>query len=190
MVSGVPIVYLYLRKKEEHCQRRRKQKRDTEAKSITYLVPIFTKFQALMERFMTMECLAESAHPFYSQTNEALNQSVAKYAPKHKNYSKSPSWKCRVSFAAGVHSVSLKGFVSTYCERVGTDMNFATKVFLERRNNEHINKAAYLIKLSVKRKRSRGKKLKQKEAFKSEQNETRYHLRINISGDKLRRKNK
>ena len=52
-------------------------------------------------------------------------------------------------------------------------MNFATKVFLERRNNEHINKAAYLIKLSVKRKRSRGKKLKQKEAFKSERNETK-----------------
>jgi hypothetical protein len=67
----------------------------------------------------------------------------------------------------------MKGFVSSYCERVGIKTNSATKSFLERRNNEHINKAAYLKKLSVKRKRSRGKKLKQKESFKSERKETK-----------------
>jgi hypothetical protein len=136
-------------------------------------LPMYEKCTALMSRFITRECLAESAHPYHSQTNEALNQSVATYAPKHKNYSKTPSLKCRVSFAAGVHSVSMKGFVSSYCERVGIKTNSATKSFLERRNNEHINKAAYLKKLSVKRKRSRGKKLKQKEAFKSERKETK-----------------
>jgi hypothetical protein len=129
---------------------------------------MFAKCTALMARFITRECLAESAHPFHSQTNEALNQSVATYAPKHMNYSKTPSLKCRVSFAAGVHSVSMKGFVSTYCERVGIDMNGATRSFLGRCNNKHINKAAYLKKLLVKRKRSSGKKLKQKEAFKNE----------------------
>jgi hypothetical protein len=66
-----------------------------------------------------------------------------------------------VSFAAGVHSVSKKGFVSTYCESVGIDMNFATKSFLERHTIYTINKAAHEKTLSVKRKRSRGKKLKQ-----------------------------
>jgi hypothetical protein len=34
--------------------------------------------------------LSETAHPLDSQTNEALNQSVVTYAPKHKNYSKTP----------------------------------------------------------------------------------------------------
>jgi hypothetical protein len=83
----------------------------------------------------------------------------------------------------------MKGFVGTYCESVGIDMNFATKAFLERRNIKTINKAAYEMTLSVKRKRSAQREETQTERILQERwkgNKTRYHLQISISGDESR----
>ena len=44
-------------------------------------------------------------HDWSTQINEAMNQSVASYAPKNKTYSKSTSLLCRVHIAAAVQII-------------------------------------------------------------------------------------
>jgi hypothetical protein len=101
-------------------------------------LPMYNTVVALIGRFLTKECLSECCHPHDSQLNEALNTSVASYAPKHKDFSTSTSLKCRVAFAAGAHSVTLKGVVSMYCELVGIDMTVARHIFLRQQTNRTV----------------------------------------------------
>ena len=63
---------------------------------------LYTQLQEALAEFQTPERLEESAHPFDTQTNEAMNTAVAKYAPKHKTYATSTSLKNRVNIAVGV----------------------------------------------------------------------------------------
>ena len=52
--------------------------------------------------YITKEMLSMLNHNFDTQKNEALNNSVAAYAPKSKTYSMTSSLECRVGLAAGV----------------------------------------------------------------------------------------
>jgi hypothetical protein len=130
-------------------------------------LPMYKTVVALIGRFLTKECLSECCHPHDSQLNEALNSSVASYAPKHKDFSTSTSLKCRVAFAAGAHSVTLKGLVSMYCELVGIDMTFARQTFFTSANKQNSYHSNYKTIPRNKRKRAAGKKEKQKVAFKA-----------------------
>jgi hypothetical protein len=112
---------------------------------------------------------------------------VESYAPEHKDFSTSTSLKCRVAFAAGAHSVTLKGVVSMYCKLVGIDMTFARHTFLRQQTEttftSHSN---YDKQPATKRKRAAGKKEKQKVAFKAKKKDkkdgTEYLSGIRLNG--------
>ena len=52
--------------------------------------------------FITRKNIEMLCHPYDTQKNEAMNTSVASYAPKNKTYSLTDSLQCRVAIAAGV----------------------------------------------------------------------------------------
>ena len=52
--------------------------------------------------YITIEALRQVNHPWTTQKNEAMNTSVAAFAPKGKTYSMTNSLLTRVSIAAGI----------------------------------------------------------------------------------------
>ena len=63
--------------------------------------------------YITREALQQLHHPWHTQRNEAMNQSVSAFAPKGKTYSLSTSLDSRVGIAAGVRNVGYKTLWST-----------------------------------------------------------------------------
>jgi hypothetical protein len=51
-------------------------------------------------------------HPFDTQTNEALNQAIAKVAPKSVCYSSTTSLNARIALVIGVHNLGHLPFFS------------------------------------------------------------------------------
>ena len=58
-----------------------------------------------LARFLVPEMMGMLQHDWSTQINEAMNQSVASYAPKNKTYSKSTSLLVRVNIAAAVQII-------------------------------------------------------------------------------------
>ena len=63
--------------------------------------------------FITHAMMSVLHHTYGTQKNEALNNSVATYAPKSKTYSLTNSLHCRVSIAAGLQIIGYEAF--WYC---------------------------------------------------------------------------
>jgi len=89
------------------------------------------------EPFTSEERLRESLHCYSTQKNEAMNNSVAKYAPKTRTYSTTMALTNRVMIAIGTSNL---GYV-TFWERVFTDldliMNTDTRSFLFGKDQNH-----------------------------------------------------
>ena len=60
--------------------------------------------------FVTHEMMAMLHHKYDTQKNEALNNSVAAYAPKSRVYSLTNSLLCRISIVAGVQTLGYEVF--------------------------------------------------------------------------------
>ena len=131
---------------------------------------MYDKVKELTNHFFTEARLRESSHPFDSQINEALNNSVAKYAPKNRNFSRTKSLLCRIAFCVGVHGTDINTFISRFPH---IHINGATRLFLERRANRTKYKSEQQRRLSTKKKRSIEKKMKQKKAFEDDKKERR-----------------
>jgi len=66
---------------------------------------LFVHLQTVMGTYMTEEKLRQLHHGYSTQGNEAMNQSVASYAPKTKTYSTTMSLHNRVKMAASIQIV-------------------------------------------------------------------------------------
>ena len=62
---------------------------------------LHTEITQEMKRFLTREMLLQLNHPYSTQSNEAMNTSVAALAPKGKHYPSTDSLKTRIGIAAG-----------------------------------------------------------------------------------------
>ena len=65
-----------------------------------------------VEPYTIEDRLIESLHTFESQTNEAVNSVIAKYAPKDRTYSSTMSLSNRISIVIGIHNDGYQAFWS------------------------------------------------------------------------------
>ena len=75
---------------------------------------LYQQMRDAYEPFTNEERLRESLHSYSTQKNEAMNNSVAKYAPKTRTYSTTMALTNRVMIAIGTSNL---GYV-TFWERV------------------------------------------------------------------------
>jgi len=69
-------------------------------------------------------------HPFDTQTNESINQSIANVAPKSVCYFGTNSLNSRISLVVGLHNLGYHDFFSKLFEALGISMP----------NNDHLSK--------------------------------------------------
>jgi hypothetical protein len=66
---------------------------------------VYKQIVDALKPYITKEALSQLAHPWHTQRNEAMNQSVSAFAPKGRTYSLTASLDCRVALAAGTQIV-------------------------------------------------------------------------------------
>ena len=68
---------------------------------------VYDQLLTLYKPYITPEALKMIAHPFSTQTNEAMNKSVSAFVPKGKMFSWTESLDTRVGIAAKIWESSL-----------------------------------------------------------------------------------
>ena len=71
---------------------------------------VYNEIMHAIQPYLSDECLRQLHHPYHTQRNEALNKSVATYAPKHKTFSLTESLTTRVAIAAGTQILGYHDF--------------------------------------------------------------------------------
>jgi hypothetical protein len=99
--------------------------------------------KSLAAKLLTDERLRESHHPYNSQTNEALNNMIAKFAPKNRDYSQTISLRARVAMAICIHSVGLEAFLERLSDRMGFASNTSSLLFFVKRDKQRQYKSEY-----------------------------------------------
>ena len=84
---------------------------------------LYDQITAAMAPYLTDTNLCMLSHPWSTQKNEAMNTSVASYAPKSKNFAGTISLKTRVGIAAGVQSLGYLKFWTRVFDELGLEMD-------------------------------------------------------------------
>ena len=101
--------------------------------------------------------IEESQHTGDTQTNEALNQSIAKYAPKNKFLGSTMALTHRVNVAVGVHNLGNQTFYQSIYTELELNMCFVTRGYLHRKDDKNEKRRKQQRKHGVKKKRNRVK---------------------------------
>ena len=80
---------------------------------------LYTTMKEIWEKYTSDELLFESHHTYDSQTNEALNHSMACRAPKTRTFSLSLSLEHRMMVCIGEHNVGLQSYWSEVFSNLG-----------------------------------------------------------------------
>jgi hypothetical protein len=94
-------------------------------------------------------------HPFDTQTNEALNQAIAKVVPKSVCYSSTISLNMRIALVIGIHNMGHLPFFREYFRAVGVDMGRTLMYFLHKKQDRKEQKRNYQKQVTSKVKRSK-----------------------------------
>ena len=106
--------------------------------------------------YIEEEMLKQLQHSFSTQRNEAMNQSVASYAPKGKTYSLTDSLDTRVCIAGGIQIHGYAGLWSKIFGAFQIELDDNLRKHLESRDGTKAYKS--LRQRSVEGKKLRGKK--------------------------------
>ena len=68
------------------------------------------KYWEYHSQMVTDTKLVEMRHPFHTNGKESLNMRNAEVAPKHKNFSRTPSLNWRIQNVIGVHNIGYSNF--------------------------------------------------------------------------------
>jgi hypothetical protein len=90
---------------------------------------LYAQLTDIAAPYMTEKMLAEANHPYDTQMNEALNNSVAKLAPKNKVFGTSMSLTSRIAVVAGIQIYGWLVFYSKVFAKLGIIMPEVTKTF-------------------------------------------------------------
>jgi hypothetical protein len=104
-------------------------------------------------------------HPFDTQTNEALNQAIAKVAPKSVCYSSTTSLNARIALVIGVHNLGHLPFFSILFDKIGVEMGNNLSLFLKRKQTKKEAKQQYQKQGSTKIKRSQQQQKTRQQIF-------------------------
>ena len=91
---------------------------------------VYEQILTLYKPYITEEALKILAHPFTTQTNEAMNKSVSTFAPKGKTLSKTESLDARVAIAAGCQILGYEYFWDQVFEEFGMVMDSNLRSYL------------------------------------------------------------
>ena len=103
--------------------------------------------------YITPERLLESLHPFDTQLNEALNNVIARYAPKNRTYGTTMSLSYRIFMVVGIHNLGHYQFWIEVFEMLGLEMAPDLVDNLQRLDKRKIWKRQYDGKPEIKNKR-------------------------------------
>ena len=81
--------------------------------------------------------LEESQHTGNTQINEALNQSISKYAPKNKYLGSTMTLTHRVHVAVGIHNLENLTFWEHVYQELEFGMCFVIRGYLSRKDNKN-----------------------------------------------------
>ena len=84
---------------------------------------LYNQMAKKFEPFTTTERLVELMHEFDTQTNEALNRVIAKYAPKDRTYSTTMSLSNRIAIVTGIHNDGHHAFWTNVFKRIRLPIN-------------------------------------------------------------------
>ena len=108
--------------------------------------------------FITHEMMVMLHHPYDTQKNEALNNSVASYAPKSRTYSLTNSLLCRVSIVAGIQIQGYEVFWSDVFSEFGVDLDSNLRRSLKARDQKRKGRTIKYETIEGKKARGRLKK--------------------------------
>ena len=118
--------------------------------------------------YTTPERLMESMHTFHTQTNEALNSVIAKYAPKNRTYGTTMSLSNRIAIVIGIHNMGHLAYWSEVFKRVGLGMPTDLLENLERLDHVKSWKRKYNSAPVVKQKRVKARNEKMQTLLKQQ----------------------
>ena len=141
-------------KQKSHSQEQKQQSQQYYRSKVKN-AKLYTQLNEAIADFTTTERLSESAHPFNTQTNEAMNTAVAKYAPKHKTYATTTSLQNRVNIAVGVQVWGYEKFWVSVFDELKIDVS--KQVLKHFRNQDKTRSKLQLQKKDPKNKLKRAK---------------------------------
>jgi hypothetical protein len=127
--------------------------------------PAYEQLRKVFDQYANLVQMAYCNHPFDTQTNEALNQSIAIVAPKSICYSSTTSLNSRIALVIGIHNMGHLPFFMLYFHTVGVDMGPTLTSFLSKKHSRKLRKRNYQKKISTKVKRSKQHQKQREEVF-------------------------
>ena len=124
---------------------------------------LYSQLRECYSPHITVEKLTMLCHVWNTQTNEAMNTSVASYAPKTKTFCKTKSLETRVGIAAGIMIVGYEKLWRMIYDELGLEMDNDLIHSLRLRDSKKNRKAAGQKTKSGKRKRREGEYARNKE---------------------------
>ena len=101
---------------------------------------LYHDLTAAFTPFITTDMLAMLNHSYDTQKNEAMNNSVASYAPKSKTYSLTDSLKCRIAIAAGIQICGYAALWTKIFRSLGLNMDDNMRASLDDRDKKKMKK--------------------------------------------------
>lgn len=139
-----------------------KSERDKEREQIGYYrdktneidMSVYLDIKDEYIKYVTEERLKECHHTYDTQLNKALNNAIARVAPKNKTFSRSPSLRARVSIVIGIQNYGYNKFWTVLVgEKFGIEMSSAFVAFLEKCQEDLDYNKRYQKELKVKKMR-------------------------------------
>ena len=126
-------------------------------RSMTKHKALFDLLWKTYQPYITPERLIESMHEFDTQLNEALNNVVARYAPKNRTYGTTMSLSNRISIVIGIHNMGHLSYWDEVFKRCRIESNIDLIDNLARMDNHKDWKRKYNSKTEVKQRRVKAK---------------------------------
>jgi hypothetical protein len=133
-----------------------------EIDKLTYL-----QLKKIFDQYTSFDQMRYCNHPFDTQTNESLNESIARLAPKSVCYSGTNSLNSRIAIVIGIHNLGYHDFFSKVLQGVTVPLSSSThlSLYLQSKDKRKEWKRNYDRKLSVKLSRSKQQRKSRQEIF-------------------------
>ena len=125
---------------------------------------LYRDISAAYNPYITEDMLGQLRHTWSTQSNEAMNQSVAAYAPKGKTFSLTESLDTRVAIAGGIQIVGYETFWEHVFHAFDIDMDNNLRKHLATKDKYKERKTKVQVSKEGKKKRGEKKYEKLNEA--------------------------
>jgi hypothetical protein len=96
----------------------------------------YNQLKEIFQQYASVRMMQYCNHPYDTQTNEALNQSIANVSPKSVCYSSLISLYSRIALVIGTHNQGYKKFYNNLFSELGITMSLLLSNYLERKDEK------------------------------------------------------